>query len=328
MTVTQTEVVKTKNRSRAKKIGRIALIVIGGIVAAVILFLAITFIADKIGSKTDEKKIEAYGQLVPVDGKKMSVYIEGTGKETIVLLPGYGTAGPALDFKPLIAELSPYYKVVAVEPFGYGLSDQTDKERTTDNIVSEIHEALQQLGIDRFILMGHSITGIYGLDYVNKYPGEVTAFAGIDTSVPTQGGMDAKLPIQEFRLLNKSGLLRLILKVGSDPYASLGYDEHTREQLKLLSNRNSNEDTTLNELKNLYKNFVDARKLSFPPDLPLIFFIQSNNTGVKDWTALHEEQIKDSVHGKLIKLDGDHYLHHTQSKVIAEDFRKFMDEVK
>lgn len=327
--MTQTDVVKTRNGSLAKKIGKITLKVIAGFIAAIVLFLVITFIVDKISTKAEAKKLEnAYGQLVPVDGKKMNVYIEGSGEETIVLLPGYGTAGPALDFKPLIAELSPYYKVVAVEPFGYGLSDPTDKERTTDNIVSEVHEALQQLGINRFILMGHSIAGIYGLDYVNKYPGEVTAFAGIDTSVPTQGGMDAKLPIQGFRLLNKSGLQRLALKISGDPYAPLGYDELTRKQLRMLSNKNSNEETTLNELENIYDNFVGARKLSFPPKLPLILFVAVNNTGVKDWIPLHEEQIKGSEHGKLIKLEGNHYLHHTQYKAIAENFRTFMAEAK
>lgn len=326
--MTQTEVVKKKG-SIGRKIGRITLRVIGGLLAAIVLFLAITFIVDKVSTKTEAKKLEnAYGQLVPVDGKKMNVYIEGSGAETIVLLPGYGTAAPALDFKPLIAELSPYYKVVAVEPFGYGLSDPTDKERTTDNIVSEVHEALQQLGIKRFILMGHSIAGIYGLDYVNKYPGEVTAFAGIDTSVPTQGGMDVKLPLQGFNFLNKSGLLRLALKIGGDPYAPLGYDEHTRELLRMLSNRNSNESTTLNELENIYDNFVGARKLSFPPKLPLLLFVAVNNTGVKDWIPLHEEQAKESEYGKLIKLEGNHYLHHTQYKTIAENFRAYMAEVK
>ena len=45
----------------------------------------------------------------------------------------------------LSIELSPFYKVVVVEPFGYGLSDETEKERTTENIVNEIHEALQSL---------------------------------------------------------------------------------------------------------------------------------------------------------------------------------------
>ncbi|MNP82794.1 Alpha/beta hydrolase family protein [compost metagenome] len=75
----------------------------------------------------------------------MNVFIQGEGEETIVLLPGYGTAAPGLDFKTLVSELSPNYKVVVVEPFGYGLSDQTSKERTTANIVSEIHEALSSV---------------------------------------------------------------------------------------------------------------------------------------------------------------------------------------
>ncbi|AIQ58782.1 hypothetical protein PBOR_18965 [Paenibacillus borealis] len=87
-----------------------------------------------------------------------------------------GTASPVLDFKLLIDELTPDYNVVAVEPLVYGLSDETDKERTTENIINEVHEAVQQLGIDRYILMGHSITGLYGVSYVKAYPYEVLAF--------------------------------------------------------------------------------------------------------------------------------------------------------
>lgn len=57
----------------------------------------------------------------------MNVLIQGQGTETVVLLPGFGTGTPALDFKPLVEELSPFYKVVVIEPFGYGLSDITEK---------------------------------------------------------------------------------------------------------------------------------------------------------------------------------------------------------
>ena len=144
---------------KIKKVLNILLKVIGAIVIAIVLFLAIVYIVNMISSNSEQKRIEPYGQHVSVDGKNMNVLIQGEGEETIVLLPGYGTAAPALDFKPLIDELSPFYKVVVVEPFGYGLSDETEKERTTENIVSEIHEALQSLNIDRYILMGHSITG-------------------------------------------------------------------------------------------------------------------------------------------------------------------------
>lgn len=301
---------------------------IGVIAIAIVLFLAIVFIVNIVCNKSEQGKIEPYGQSVTVDGKKMNVLIQGKGEETVVLLPGYGTAAPALDFKLLVDELSPFYKVVVIEPFGYGLSDETEKERSTEHIVSEIHEALQQLNINRFTLMGHSIAGIYGLDYVNKYPNEVSAFVGIDSSVPTQPGMDVTFPLKTFKFLKQSGLLRLVKKVSGDPYASLAFDDKTKEQMSMISNKNGNNATTLNEMKHISSNFKGAQHLTFPKNLPLIFFIQANNTSVKGWIPLHEEQVKDSVHGKVMKLEGEHYLHHTKSKEIAENFRKFMEEIK
>ncbi|PJO45503.1 alpha/beta hydrolase [Lysinibacillus xylanilyticus] len=301
---------------------------IGVIAIAIVLFLVIVFIVNIVCNKSEQEKIETYGQSVTVDGKNMNVLIQGEGEETIVLLPGYGTAAPALDFKLLIDELSPFYKVVAIEPFGYGLSDETDKERGTENIVSEMHEALQQLNIDHFTLMGHSIAGIYGLDYVNKYPNEVSAFVGIDTSVSTQGGMDVKFPLKTFAFLEKSGLLRLIKKVGTDPYAELVFDDQAKEQMKMISNKNSYNATTLNEMEHISSNFKKAQNLTFPKDLPLLLFVQANNTDRENWVSLHEEQAKESMLGKVITLDGSHYLHHSKFKEIAENFREFMKEVK
>ncbi|MCQ6562769.1 alpha/beta hydrolase [Paenibacillus mendelii] len=298
------------------------------LIIAIGVFIAIVFIVDKISNKSEQGKIEPYGQLVPVDGKNMNVTIQGEGKETIVLLTGYGTAAPALDFKPLVEELSPFYKVVVIEPFGYGLSDLTEKERNTENIVSEIHEALQSLKIDRYILMGHSIAGIYGLDYVNKYENEVSAFVGIDSSVPTQGGMDVEFPIQTFKLLKKSGFARLIMKLSADPYAALPFDDQTKEQLRMITLKNLYNPSVLNEMEHIYPNFVASRNLTFPKNLPLLLFVQANNTGVKGWIPLHEEQVKDSVLGKVILLDGGHYLHHTHSQEIVESFRGFMEEMK
>ncbi|MCR8658580.1 alpha/beta fold hydrolase [Paenibacillus endoradicis] len=319
-----TEEVKKK---RLSKPVRIILKSIAIFIIAIAALLAILSIVNAISNKSEQGKIQAYGQHVSVDGKNMNVLIQGDGEETVVLLPGYGTASPALDFKLLIDELSPFYKVVVVEPFGYGLSDGTEKERSTENIVSEIHEALQQLEIDRYTLMGHSIAGIYGLDYVNKYADEVSAFVGIDSSVPTQPGMDVKFPLKTFAFLEKSGVMRLLKNVSGDPYATLAFDDETKEQMRMISNKNSNNATTLNEMKNISSNFKGAQQLTFPNDLPLIFFIQENNTGVEGWIPLHEGQIKDSIHGKVMTMDGSHYLHHTKFKEIAENFKAFMEEV-
>ena len=328
MRVIQTEEIKARNGTKSKKIRIILLKIIGAIVIAIMLFLAIVYTMNIISSHSEQKRIESYGQYVSVDGKKMNVFIQGEGEETIVLLPGFGTAAPALDFKLLIDELSLSYKVVAIEPFGYGLSDGTKKERTTENIVGEVHDALQKLNINRYMLMGHSIAGIYGIDYVNKYPNEVTAFVGIDSSVPTQPGMDVKLPIKKLKFLKKSGLLRMMLNQGADPYASLSFDDKTVEQMILISNKNINNDTTLNEMDHIASNFKGAHDLTFPKELPLLLFVQENNVEVKGWIPLHEGQIKDSLHGKVITMDGSHYLHHTQFKEIASSVKDFMKEAK
>ncbi|MNZ96092.1 hypothetical protein D3C78_1152720 [compost metagenome] len=73
---------------------------------------------------------------------------------------------------------------------------------------------------------GHSISGIYGLDYVNKYEHEVSVFVGIDSSNPMQyGGKVIESPISSttITLLKKSGLARLEMKLSADLYAAINW---------------------------------------------------------------------------------------------------------
>ncbi|OPA73615.1 alpha/beta hydrolase [Paenibacillus selenitireducens] len=328
MRVTQTEEMKTRNGTKSKKVRSILLKIIGAIVVAIVLFLGIVYTVNMISNHSEQKRIESYGQHVSVDGKNMNVLIQGTGEETVVLLPGLGTAAPALDFKPLIEELSPFYKVVVVEPFGYGLSDLTEKERTTENIVSEIHEALQGLNIERYILMGHSISGIYGLDYVNKYENEVSVFVGLDSSVPTLTEKVGSSQLEMVKWLKKSGLSRLAMKLGTDPLAALPYDDNTKEQMRILMHKNMYNPNQLNEVEHMYSNFKAAESITFPPNLPVIFFIQANHPVTDRWVPEHEAQVKNSVHGKVMLFEADHYIHRTKAKEIVENFRAFMKEIK
>ncbi|KQY94432.1 alpha/beta hydrolase [Paenibacillus sp. Root52] len=301
------------------------------LVSLIVIFLVIVFVVDQISSKLEDGRIQPYGQYVEVDGKNMNVLIQGEGEETVVLLPGLGTGTPALDFKPLVEELAPFYKVVVIEPFGYGLSDVTKKERNLENIVDEIHEALQQLQIDRYILMGHSIAGIYGLDYVNKYEHEVSAFVGIDSSAPKQyGGKEIESPISPttISLLKKSGLARLIMKLSADPYAAIPVDDETKEQMRILSYKNFRNISIANEIESMFPNLKAAENLTFPQKLPVVFFLQPDKTAIEGWATLHEEQVKDSDHSKVMTFEGTHYLHHTRSKEIVENFRIFMRDVR
>ncbi len=314
-------------QTKFKKVRNILLTILGAILAAIVLFVGIVYITNVISSNAEAKRIEPYGQHVSVDGKNMNVFIQGDGPDTVVLLPGFGTASPALDFKLLIDELSPHYKVVVVEPFGYGLSDATKKERTAENIVSEIHEALQQLDIDRYILMGHSISGIYSLDYVNKYSDEVIAYVGLDNSVPSLS--EKKIESSETTMVKwfrNLGFARLQLKLSADQYEGLPYDEHTKEQLKLLIQKNMYNPTLLNEAENMYSSFKGAeqRRVTFPPNLPVLLFVQAEHPATDQWIPEHEKLIRNSVHAEMELLDANHYLYRSHPAEIAEKFMSFM----
>ena len=119
--------------------------------------------------KREIPKIQAaYGNAVKVNGKKMTVEIAGLQAEespVIVLLPGLGSPSPVLEFRPLAEKLGKTYKVITVEPFGYGLSDPADTERSIENIVEELHACLEEIGVHRYYLMAHSISGLYSLYY-------------------------------------------------------------------------------------------------------------------------------------------------------------------
>ena len=299
------------------------LITIGSLTGVVALGLATTTIIEANASKQEATQITDYGTRISTSAGEVNVYQQGAGSQTIVLLPGFGTASPALDFIPLIDELSATYRVIAYEPLGSGLSDDTSAPRTIENYASELHETLEELDITDPVLMGHSIAGIYALNYVNTYPGEVAAFVGIDNSVPGQPGSDEAMDLSSARTLKSLGLLRL-LNGGEDPlYATGPYTESEKEQIRLLTNRNSMSQAVVSEAALLPESFATVKDQRFPAELPVLLFVAPDPTTL-NWKDLHAEQISGLDHGELIELPGEHYLHHTQSAQIAAETRSFL----
>jgi len=316
---------KNNKQTGVKKILRIIGIALLSIVVIIAVTMSGIFMAHRLSLRSEAKRIVDYGQKVPVFDGELNVLDEGAGDQTIVLLTGYGTAAPGLDFKTLIKELAKDYRVVMIEPFGYGLSSGTERERSAANMVEEIHEVTKQLGLEKYVLMGHSIAGIYGLNYVNTYPTEVTAFVGIDSSVPNQPWPGFRDGLSNF--LQQSGILRLMVKLNPEGFRVEGMDDETYEQARLLTMRNMSNKVMRKEGKSLDDAFETSKKLAFPADLPLLLFIaEKHDLTVEGWAELHHEQIANSIKGEVIELPGTHYLHHTASKEIAEDTKQFLSE--
>ena len=151
--------------------------------------LAVTLISALLHAtyfRSKYEQIQPYGELIDVFDGKMHITQSGEGDTTIVLLPGLGEGLPSADFAPLVRELSKDYHVVCVDYFGVGFSTETDRERTCKNYAEEIREVLHNAGIEGpYVLMPHSISGLYCEYFASCYPEEVKAIISLDGTAST-----------------------------------------------------------------------------------------------------------------------------------------------
>lgn len=284
----------------------------------------------------EQKKYLPLGQLVDVDGENMHIYTKGNGENTIVLLAGLGTAAPALDFEPLVNEMSKKNKVVVVEPFGYGWSDITNKKRTVENIVEEIRLALHKANIKGpYILMPHSISGIYSIYYADKYPDEIKAVIGIDPTLPKAleyfNESAPRMP-SFMRFIAPAGLARLALLVAPEkflPIADAGtYSKQNLKVTKTISVWKCYNKNVVAEAKEISNNIDKTLDMSFSAEMPVLIFTARKDKITEDGKSnitFYQTYLSKLTSKKLVDLEGHHYLHWTRYKEMNQYVNEFIN---
>lgn len=283
----------------------------------------------------EQYKYPPIGEFIEIGEEKMHIYSKGEGEHTIVLLSGLGTAAPALDYEPLLNELAKKHQVVVVETFGYGWSDVTDKERTVKNIVEEIRYALMKSGIDGpYILMPHSVSGIYSMYYAHSYPEEVQAVIGIDPTFPQAleyFGESAPATPEYFRYVAPSGLARLALYIypkGFLPVADDGtYSEENQKRTKAITAWKGYNKNIVMETNELSSNIEKTRDMTFPANMPILIFTTKEDKVTEDGknnVTFYETQLTDNPASKIITFDGHHYLHWTHYMEMSKEVHTFI----
>ncbi|MHC1748439.1 MAG: alpha/beta hydrolase [Cellulosilyticaceae bacterium] len=328
-----------------KIIGKSALVVTSVIGIALISL----FVWNQIKCIQANKQLQAIGKEVQVGDKKLRVYEIGQGDKTIVMLSGLGTYSPIMDYKPLADRLGESYKVVVLEYSGYGLSKDTKEPRTAKNIVEEIRGALQMLDIQPpYILMPHSISGIYSMQYVKMYPHEVEGIVGIDMSMANQVKYGKQRHISQglrivARTLDLIGITRIHFQQEKGYFTDMaagGY--YTEPEIKLakeIGARNTASRAIVDENNRFVNNCEPLYDLKYPKDLPVLAFLSTssakefdtymNQLGEKvTWQGLHEEAIVAPNLQQIQVLEGGHYLHWMQTKQIAQEAKVFIETIK
>lgn len=169
--------VTRKRKGCFRLIGRILVILTTLIIVLPLFGLGYQSIADVI----DAHRYPMPGELVNIGGYRLHLYCTGDGSSTIVL--DSGAAGPGLMWALVQPELTKTNRVCSYERAGLGWSDKARTERTSQNMVVELHTLLTNAGIaPPYILVGHSLAGFNVRIYANQYPGDVVGIVLVNAS--------------------------------------------------------------------------------------------------------------------------------------------------
>ena len=123
------------------------------------------------------------GTLVDVgDGRRLHIHATGdssTALPTVILEAGRGDI--SLTWADVQTELTKFTRVVSYDRAGLGWSDWSKKERTIRQVVEDLHCALIASGEKSpFVLVGHSMGGVFVRLYAQIYPDQVVGMVLVD----------------------------------------------------------------------------------------------------------------------------------------------------
>jgi pimeloyl-ACP methyl ester carboxylesterase len=122
------------------------------------------------------------GHLVEVGARKMFLNCTGNARVPTVILEA-GTRDSSEVWNIVQKQVEQFAPVCSYDRLGLGKSDKLTTPHTADEIVSDLHDLLRAARVvPPYVMVGHSIGGIYVRKYAALYPTEVTGLVLVDSA--------------------------------------------------------------------------------------------------------------------------------------------------
>jgi pimeloyl-ACP methyl ester carboxylesterase len=155
-----------------------------GLAITLLALMLLALLYQWIGTAIDARRYPPPGQLVDVGGHAMHIHCMGEGSPTVVLdtLSG-GVSAYWAWVQPDIVRTT---RVCVYDRAGRAWSSATPSVHV-DQGVEKLHSLLTNAGEQGpYVLVGHSIGGLYALLFAHTYPQETAGVVLIDSSHPDQ----------------------------------------------------------------------------------------------------------------------------------------------
>lgn len=126
----------------------------GAVLAGVGLLASFFYVRSK--TRQAERENPPEGKFVEVDGVRLHYLDQGSGP-ALVLLHGNGVYSKDFQTSGLLQQAAEHYRVIAFDRPGFGYSERPrSKAWTPENQAALLHRALEQIGVESAIVLGHS----------------------------------------------------------------------------------------------------------------------------------------------------------------------------
>jgi pimeloyl-ACP methyl ester carboxylesterase len=154
---------------------------------ALLVALVAGAIYQAIATEIDQR--EAFpgpGEMVDVGDHRLHMNCIGQGSPTVVLDGGWGYT--SVEWSGWVQpEVAKHTRVCAYDRAGMGWSEPGPSPLDATRVASELHTLLQEADEEGpYVLVGHSLAGLYSRIYADRYPEEVAGMVLVDSTHPNQ----------------------------------------------------------------------------------------------------------------------------------------------
>ena len=303
----------------------------------VVVFLVIALVAGAlyqiIATRLDEGKYPPPGQIVDVEGRGLHLYCTGDGTPTVILESGLD--GGSLDWSLVQPEVAKFGRVCSYDRAGIAWSSSGGGHRNAGQITDELHKLLDTAHIaPPYVLVGHSIGGVYVQLFAARYPDEVAGVVLVDSSHQDQltriPGIPAFVPYL-YKAAAPVGIARIVNELAAAPPNLTA--ETIAKRTSLYSHTHSVY-ANANEMAAIPDSMAELRDSPMQlGDKPLIVLSRGLNDGSSAeteavWRDLQSDLAKRSSNGKLfIAHKSGHYIQFFEAELVVDAIRQVIRAV-
>ena len=157
-----------------------------GLLALVLIIVALPIMGlvyEQVAEANDRQTYPPPGQRIDVGGYSLHLYCLGEGSPTVILDAGGGLTSSSWAWvQPEVAQTT---RVCAYDRAGWGWSDPSLVGYDALQNAAELRLLLANGGVEPpYVLVGHSLGGLYDRVYTQQYPQDVAGLVQVDASHP------------------------------------------------------------------------------------------------------------------------------------------------